>query len=130
MIYWLAPGSAVEPQFNKPLFSEVLGITNDILRPSVWGQLVVKYFWKNPDIRKPLYSEHIFPVLLALPLVILRFHCSNDQIYWRNMVVILVHTIYFFQNKSKNTVSLVLRVSTCEKFNNTIHEIKNALEHS
>jgi len=48
----------VEPQFNEPLYNEVLIITNNILRPSN-----SKMYGKEPRyITKPRYSEHILPV--------------------------------------------------------------------
>ena len=37
----------VEPRFNKPLYNEVLGITNDILQP---GQSYSKCMEQNLDI--------------------------------------------------------------------------------
>ena len=30
---WIVQSNTEEPQFNEPLFNEVLDITNDILRP-------------------------------------------------------------------------------------------------
>ena len=47
----------VEPQYDEPLYSGVLGIMNDFYTPAV-----VKYLEKNLDITKPRYSEQILPV--------------------------------------------------------------------
>ena len=47
--------ATVEPRFNEPLCNEVLGLTNDILRP-INGKIYEK---KNLKMTKPLHSEHI-----------------------------------------------------------------------
>ena len=47
----------VEPQYDEPLYSGVLGIMNYFFTPAV-----VKYLEKNLDITKPRYSEQILPV--------------------------------------------------------------------
>ena len=44
-------------RFNEPLYNEVLGIKNDILRPRN-----SKIYGKNLDTTKPSYSEHSLPV--------------------------------------------------------------------
>ena len=44
----------MEPQFNEPLFNEVLNITNDILRP---GQRYSKMYGIQPQYDKPRYNE-------------------------------------------------------------------------
>ena len=31
--------ATVEPRFNEPLYNEVLGLTNDILRPNICGKI-------------------------------------------------------------------------------------------
>ena len=31
--------ATVGPRFNEPLYNEVLGLTNDILRPSIYGKI-------------------------------------------------------------------------------------------
>ena len=54
----------------EPLYNEVLGITNDILRPSN-----SKIHGKYLDITKPRFSERILPV--PWPLVISRFYCTT-----------------------------------------------------
>ena len=46
-----------EPRYNEPLYSGVLGITNNF-----FTLFMVKYMEKNFDITKPLYSEQILPV--------------------------------------------------------------------
>ena len=69
-ISFSASFSTVEPRHNKPLNSEVLGITNDFLHLSN-----SKYMKKNLDITKHCYSEQILPV--PRPFVISRFHCNN-----------------------------------------------------
>ena len=46
----------VEPQFNEPLYNEVLGIRGNIPRPSK-GKIE-----KSLDITKPRYSEPILSV--------------------------------------------------------------------
>ena len=62
----------MEPQYNDPLYNEVLGITNDVLYPSN-----SKIYKKNLNITKPRYFEQILPVpwLLAMS----RFHCKNNN---------------------------------------------------
>ena len=45
-------GEAVEPGYNKTLYNEVLGITNDIFCPSYSIM-----YEKNLDITKPRFSE-------------------------------------------------------------------------
>ena len=44
----------VEPQFNEPLFNEVLDITNDILCP---GQSYTKMYGIKPRYNEPRYNE-------------------------------------------------------------------------
>ena len=39
----------MEPQFNKPLYNEVVGITNHTLQP---GQSYRKILWKEPPCNK------------------------------------------------------------------------------
>lgn len=56
-----------EAQFNEPLYNDVLGITNDILRPSN-----CKMYAKN-DLTKPRYSER--SLLVRWPYVLSMFHC-------------------------------------------------------
>ena len=41
--------NTVEPQYNEPVYNEVLGITNDFLYPSNSKIIIMK---KNLDIRK------------------------------------------------------------------------------
>ena len=55
----------VEPQYNKPLYNEVLGITNNYF--SLPG-VIVKYMEKTCDIMKPRYSEQICQNKLAMEL--------------------------------------------------------------
>ena len=55
----------VELRYNKPLYNEVLDITNDFLHSSNSNI----YEKKNLDITKPRYSEHNLPV--PRPFVIL-----------------------------------------------------------
>ena len=40
----------IEPRFNEPLYNEVLGTTNDILRPSNGKiyEVMVRYMKKEP----------------------------------------------------------------------------------
>ena len=51
-----AKRSTVKPRFNEPLFSEVLDITNDILRP---GQSYSKMYGIESRYNEPRYNEHI-----------------------------------------------------------------------
>ena len=44
----------VEPRFNKPLFNEVLDVTNDILRP---GQIYSKMYGTEPQYNEPRFNE-------------------------------------------------------------------------
>ena len=46
--------TTVEPQFNEPLFNEVLDITNDILCP---GQSYSKMYGIEPQSNEPRYNE-------------------------------------------------------------------------
>ena len=46
--------STVEPRFNKPLFNEVLDITNEILRP---GQSYSTIYGIKPRYNVPRYNE-------------------------------------------------------------------------
>ena len=57
--------TTVEPGFNKPLYSEVLGIMNDISQPS---NSVI--YWREPQ-----YNQPISPV--PWHFVKLRFHCNR-----------------------------------------------------
>ena len=60
----------VEPPFNKPLKSEVLGTMNDIRS---LNDSTLEYMEMNPETTKPRYGERILPVYW--PFVISRFHC-------------------------------------------------------
>ena len=44
----------VEPRFNKPLFNEVLDVTNDILRP---GQIYTKMYGIEPRYNELRFNE-------------------------------------------------------------------------
>ena len=57
----------MEPRYNEPLYNEVLGITNDFLRPS--SNII--YMEKNLNVTKTRYSEQILPV--PCPFVISRY---------------------------------------------------------
>ena len=46
--FWL------EPRFKEPLYNEVLGLTNDFLRP---GQNYSKMYGTEPRFNKPLRNE-------------------------------------------------------------------------
>ena len=46
----------VEPQFNEPLFNEVLDITNDILGP---GQSYSKMYGIEPRYNEPRHNEFL-----------------------------------------------------------------------
>ena len=48
--------NTVEPQFNEPLFNEVLDITNDTLRPS---QNYSKMYGIKPRYNEPRYNEFL-----------------------------------------------------------------------
>ena len=50
----------VEPRYNEPLYSEVIGITNDF--PGHSNTDVVKFTEKNLDTTKLRYREHILPI--------------------------------------------------------------------
>ena len=41
--------NTVEPWYNEPLYSEVLGVTNDFLYPSN-GKIYEKEIWRNLSI--------------------------------------------------------------------------------
>ena len=56
----------VKPQYNEPLYNEVHGITNDMLR---------HYTGKNLDITKPRHIEHTLPV--PCPFDISRLRCTR-----------------------------------------------------
>ena len=47
----------VEPRFNKPLYNEVLGITNDILQP---GQSYSKMRGTEPRYNEPRYNKILY----------------------------------------------------------------------
>ena len=47
----------MEPRFNEPLYNEVLGITNDILKP---GQSYSKKYGTEPRFNEPRYNEVLF----------------------------------------------------------------------
>ena len=49
----------VEPRFNKPLYNEVLAITNDILQP---GQSYSKMYGTEPRYDEPPYRK-IFDIM-------------------------------------------------------------------
>ena len=62
--------NTVEPQFNEPLYNEVLSITENFY----FTPLIVKYVKKALNVTKPCYNEQILPV--PWPFAILRFHCG------------------------------------------------------
>ena len=67
--------ATVEPQWNKPLNIEVLGITNDFQYPSN-----SKRYEKEPQYNATLYSKQILPVAWPWPFVILWFHRTTSVI--------------------------------------------------
>jgi len=67
--------NTVEPQFNEPLYNQVLGITNDFPGPSN-SKIYGKEQYDKALIHQSL--EHILPV--PWPRSISRFHCKRKML--------------------------------------------------
>ena len=68
----------VEPRYKEPLYSEVLGITNEFVYPSDRKKKQQNKDKKSLDITKPRYSQQILPVRYTLLIYRCLMHSMTD----------------------------------------------------